>query len=136
MARDNGLADLDKRIRAMGTEARRSIGVALDQSADEMVATARYVAPSEDGDLKASIRIEPGSHELQRRVEAGGALTTRPVREGAKATYDYALAQEFGTAEMPPNQFFYSAWRLARKRALGRVSRAVRKAAKVAGWQA
>lgn len=134
MARGNGLDDLQRRIRAMGVEARREIGVALDQSAAEVVSVARTLAPSDDGDLKASIRQEPGEHELQRVVEAGGPTTTRPVREGKSPVYDYALAQEFGTAEQEPQPFFNPAWRLARRRAKNRISRAVRKAARAAGW--
>lgn len=136
MASGNGLADLQKRIRAMGVEARREIGVALDQSAAEVVAVARQLAPSEDGALRESVRQEPGANELQRVIEAGGSTTTRPVREGQSPTYDYANAQEFGTAEQEAQPFFYPAWRLARRRAKNRISRAVRKAAKAAGWEA
>lgn len=132
----NGLADLQKRIRAMGVEARREIGVALDRSADEMVATARSMAPSEDGTLRESIRQEPGAHELQRVIEAGGPTTTRPVREGQSAEYDYSLAVEYGTSDTPEQPYFWPSWRLLKRRMRGRVSRAVRAAAKKAGWQA
>lgn len=136
MAQRNGLDDLTRRIRAMGVEARREIGVALDTSAAEVVNVARSMAPSEDGTLRESIRQEPGAHELQRVIEAGGPTTTRPVREGQSPVYDYANAAEWGTAEQPAQPYFYPAWRLARRRAKNRISRAVRKAARAAGWSA
>lgn len=137
MAAGNGLADLERRIKAMGTAARAEIGKALDQSAAEIVSNARTLAPvdAEDGgQLKASIHYEQGPHELHRVILAGGETTTRPVRDGASATYDYALAQELGTAEQSAQPFFYPAWRLGKKRAIGRINRAVKKAAKAAGW--
>lgn len=134
MASGNGLADLERRIKAMPALARQEIGRALDASAREVEDNARALAPSDDGDLRASIRSGTGGHELSRVVEAGGPTTTRPVREGVSASYDYALGTEWGTADTPAQPYFYPAWRLGRKRAIGRINRAVRKAAKAAGW--
>lgn len=134
MARGSGLDDLERRIKAMQVAPREEIGRALDVSAAEIADTARLLAPSDDGDLRASIRTEQGAHELARTIEAGGPTTTRPVRDGINATYDYALGTEWGTAETRAQPYFFPAWRLGRKRAKSRIARAVRKAAKAAGW--
>lgn len=136
MARGNGLDDLERRIKAMPLAARDEIGKALDASATEIAGAAQLLAPAEDGDLRASIRTGQGEHDLSRTIEAGGPTTTRPVREGVSATYDYALGTEWGTADTRAQPYFFPAWRLGRKRAKGRIARAVRKAAKAAGWSA
>lgn len=123
---------LKRRIAAIPKAARVEIAKALDASAAEMVASAKHLAPDDDGDLQSSIRWSQGETPLARVIEAGGPTTTRPVREGQSATYDYALAQEFGTEKMPAQPFFYPAYRIIRKRIVGRVRRAVSKAARTA----
>ncbi|MGO4838312.1 HK97 gp10 family phage protein, partial [Rhizobiaceae sp. 2RAB30] len=88
MARHNsGLRDLRKRLAAIPKAVRAKVETALDQSAGELVAVQRGLAPRDDGTLQASIRWSR-SGELQRTVEAGGAATTRPVRQGADVDYD------------------------------------------------
>lgn len=69
----------------------------------------------ESGNLVASHRVEPGRAPLRAVVRAGGPLTTRPVRNGASATYDYALANEFGTEDQAARPWFYPTYRLLKK---------------------
>lgn len=71
----------------------------------------QYAAPQDDGALKESVRVESGRRGSLWLVRAGGEKTTRPVREGASATYDYALGQEFGNANNPAQPFFYPPYR-------------------------
>lgn len=128
MADDDDLNRILKRLGGIPQAVRKAMQQPLDQSADEMVGMMKGVAPREDGDLQASIQKEAGPHELSRRVVAGGAATTRPVRNGADAEYDYAMAQELGTKEMPANPFFFPVVRSLRKRIRNRLKRAGSKA--------
>lgn len=106
-----------RRLRAIPPGVRKQVRTQLRSNAVELVASQRSFAPVEDGDLKASIQFEDTSdaNRIAMTVTAGGAATTRPVREGQTATYDYALGQEFGTEDMPANPFFFPPYRAKRK---------------------
>lgn len=129
MARNKDLDAILKAFDAIPKEARKPIRAALDKGADELTGRMRYLAPEDDGDLKRSIRKTPIS-DVAVRVEAGGEATTRPVREGVSATYDYALGQEYGTADHPASPFFWPSVRTLSKRVRRRVDRAIGKAVK------
>ena len=126
------LKRLERRLRRIPIEVRQAATQTLNRNADELVAMQKRLVPVEDGTLQNSIKKQRGSNELQVKVVAGGSATTRAVRNGASATYDYALAQEFGTQDMPANPFFYPSYRALRKRFKGRVTRETRKAIKKA----
>ena len=64
----------------------------------------------ETGDLEASCVVVGGATDLEALVQAGGAATTKEVREGSGADYDYAEAFEFGTSHQPARPFFYSTY--------------------------
>lgn len=110
------------------------MAAANKKSAVEMVATAKRLVPEESGTLRESIRYSAGRRRGGFIVEAGGPTTTKPVRHGADASYDYALGQEYGTSDTPAQPFFWPAFRLTRKTHRGRVARALRKAIKDAGF--
>lgn len=121
---------LARKLRALPKRMRAEIGAAVAKAGPEMVALARALAPADDGTLRASIRSSYVEEALKVTIEAGGEATTKPVRNGADASYDYALGQEFGTREMPANPFFFPAYRATKKRSKSRISRAINKAAK------
>lgn len=104
------------------------------KSATEMVDTAKRLVPVEEGDLAQSIRMSPGPRPTSFAVEAGGATTTKRVRAGTDAEYDYALAQEFGTQKMRARPFFWPAYRIMRRKFKGRAARAINQAVKKAGF--
>jgi HK97 gp10 family phage protein len=85
----------------------------------------RSLAPFEDGTLRASIRTEPltdGTVGVE--IKAGGPTTTKSVRNSEKGNapqYDYAIGQELGTKDMPPNPFFWPGYKARKRRALSRV---------------
>ncbi len=109
----------NRRMRAIPPAVRRAVTPALDQSADELVGTMRSLAPVDEGDLKDSIKYQ-AEHELRRKV----------------FTDDYkARWNEFGTVKMTPQPFFFSAYRLKKKRLTGRIKRAIGKAVR-AKWRA
>lgn len=103
-------------------------------NAAELVETAkRFAPPDETGALRESIRHADDSDDtrISQRVEAGGPTTTKPVRQSGKGsapTYDYALAQEFGTTDAAANPFFWPAWRLKRRAFKRRMSKAAKAA--------
>lgn len=129
-----GLDRLRRKLLALPKRAKTEMAAALRQSADEITALQRNLAPVEDGTLRSSIESTVSNEGLRVTISAGGPATTKPVREGADAEYDYALGIEFGTENMPAKPFFFPGYRAVRKRVKSRMSRAVNKAAKaVAG---
>lgn len=123
-----GLAELRARFARIPVKVRVAAKVAIDHGADELIAFQRRLVSVDEGILIASIRKEPGRHELSVFIRAGGPTTTKAVRAGVDASYDYAMAIEFGTRKMHARPFFYPAYRASRKRIRGRITRAMKKA--------
>lgn len=117
-------------LRSIPKAVKPKVKAAVDQGANEMANRMRYLAPEDDGDLKNSIRVEAGPNELSATVTAGGPTTTRPVRAGQSAEFDYALGQEFGTAETQAQPFFWPSVNSTKKRVRRRIDRAIGKAIK------
>jgi HK97 gp10 family phage protein len=125
---------LRRKIAALPGAVRDEITQALRDSANEISDLQRRFVPVEDGVLRGTIRNSVSEADLRATMTAGGPETTKPVREGQDASYDYAFAQEFGTAKMPARPFFFPGYRLGKKKAKGRIARAINKAARrVAG---
>jgi HK97 gp10 family phage protein len=97
------------------------------KAAEQIANNMRAAASVKSGKLRDSIRIELRP-PFGVRILAGGPSTTKPVRKGQTATYDYALAQEFGTREERARPFFYPMWRLNKRAARSRINRAMKKA--------
>jgi HK97 gp10 family phage protein len=131
MAKNKDLVDLTRRFAAIPREVRRKIKPAIEQGGDELVARMKYLAPSEEGDLQASIEVTPGPVDLSVTVSAGGDRTTVQTERGP---FDVALAQEFGTKDMPRNSFFWPSVNTLKKRVRSRIDRAINKAVKE-GWE-
>jgi hypothetical protein len=125
---------LARKFRELAPEAAKALAAVNEQSANDMVTTAKGFVPVKSGTLKNSIRAEPAGTETGAwRVLAGGPATTKAARSG-QGSYDYALGVEFGTSDTPRQSFFFTAYRLIRKRHRGRATRAVNQAnKKVAG---
>ena len=81
------------------------------------------VAPRERGILAHTVRLIPGGKPTQVRVVAGGRATTTPQ----KRPYDYARADEFGTAEMQARPFFFPTYRLMKKKIIAAMKRRITK---------
>jgi hypothetical protein len=125
---------LRKKIRRLPDATRDELVKALVASGQEINGLQKRFVPRDEGDLADTIGMIEHPEDLKVVLVAGGPKTTRPVREGVDLEYDYAFAQEFGTQEMPANPFFFPGYRLGKKRAKSRISRAITKAAKrVAG---
>lgn len=93
--------------------------------ADEMRLAARR---GTTGNLQASVRVEQGRNEFSVVIKAGGPLTTKPVRAGQSATYDYALANEFGTKNAGESPFFWNQYNANKKAEKNKIRKAGKKA--------
>lgn len=141
-----GLARLHRKLQRMPEVAKQRIRVTMEQSADEIVAMAKNLAPEKSGALRDSIgwtwgKVPQGAMTLGKVASASlaGDLTitiyagTRDKKLGDRDAF-YARFVEFGTQNMAARSFFFPSYRANKKRARSRVRRSVTKAAKeVAG---
>jgi HK97 gp10 family phage protein len=110
-------------------EVKKDLQASMTASANVLAGKMKANAPKDDGDLTASIRVDEFDRGgIGAVVKAGGPLTTKPVREGQSATYDYALAAELGTQEQLASPFFYPTYRRERRSIRAKASKAVRDA--------
>lgn len=81
------------------------------------------VAPRDKGILAHTVKKIPGSKPTQIRIVAGGRETVRPGV--SSRPYDYARADEFGTAEMQARPFFFPTYRLMKKKIIAAMKRRI-----------
>lgn len=108
----------------------------LTEQANETANAMKSRVHSRSGATANSVRVERGpSVRGQPRVviKAGGPLTTKEVRKGSGVTYDYTRAEEFGTADIVANPFFFNSLRERKKATLRAVRQRVQ-AALQSGW--
>ncbi|WP_193336169.1 HK97-gp10 family putative phage morphogenesis protein [Devosia beringensis] len=143
-----GLDRLRTKLRSFPAAVEGEIRKFMEQSADEVVALAKSLSPTDSGDLVNSIAWTYGdapqgaivlgkvkqsqSGNLKITIYAGGpdAYYARFIEFGTAPHVNggrFAGSQNPGTAAQP---FFYPSWRAYRKRVRGRVTRAINKAAK------
>ena len=109
--------------------AKANLQATMTAEANSLAELQRKYVPVKSGALRDSIRVEPFSKGgIGAIVKAGGPTTTKPVRKGQSATYDYAMAQELGTQEMLAQPFFFPAYRQSKTKIKRHASKAVRQA--------
>lgn len=145
-----GLGRLKKKLKALPAAAEEEISKAMEQSADEIVAMAKGLAPVDRGELQDSIGWTWGEApkgamvlgKVKSRGRGAGNLVITVYAGGGDAFY--ARFVEFGTAPhlnkgrfsgsqhpgTAAKPFFFPAYRATRKRARGRVARAITRSAK------
>jgi HK97 gp10 family phage protein len=129
MGFDNGVRDFAARLANIPKAIRQTDSKAILTNAEEWVRVSKATAPKDPPDgtpLADSIRnyaTDTGGQV----VRAGGPTTTKDSLAGPS---DYAIHQEFGTAEMPASPFFWPVYRSFKKRWASRRSRAMSKALK------
>ncbi|KQX42415.1 hypothetical protein ASD04_00120 [Devosia sp. Root436] len=121
MARVQGLDKLNRKVARMPAAAKTEIKRGLDTGADKLVAMAKALAPVADGDVKASIRKEPGAHELSVVVRAGGP-------PGSPA--EHAVFVEFGTDDTEAQPFLMPSFRALKRSIRSSIAYRIVKAAK------
>lgn len=140
-----GLSSLRRKLtKAIPAAARRRAIIALEKSADEIVALMKRLAPKDEGSLADSIgwtwgaipkgaialtQSEPiGKDRLRITIYAGSEKTITKNARGIE--FQNAFLQEFGTQDMPANPYFFPSWRALRKRASSRIKREITKGVK------
>lgn len=108
--------DLTAYLNALPDKLANQLGEVVREQAELLSAAQRQALQSleqsdETGDLEASCIVTPGETDLEYIVQAGGALTTKEVREGSGVAYDYADAFEFGTSRQAARPFFWPTYR-------------------------
>lgn len=113
MAKDD-LASVLKAFEVVPKESRKAIRKSIEKGADELVGRMKYLAPEADGELKESIQKD----------------MTSDLSATVSVEDDAALYQEYGTAKMERNSFFWPSVNTLKKRVRRRVDRAIGKAVK------
>ncbi|MGA0617409.1 HK97 gp10 family phage protein [Paracoccus sp. KR1-242] len=147
MADDGGLARFQARMQAIPKAARDAVKPALVKSAEEIATLQRLAAQSsrDTGALIDSIKVTGPGGTTPPYSQPGGSMTVpenQAVITVGNTDVRYAHLVEFGTrARMltsgtqagthpgtAAQPFFWPGFRLGRKRALGRIKRAIGKA--------
>jgi HK97 gp10 family phage protein len=122
MARKRDVQALMDALNSIPKQVRAKIQPSIDQGADEMVARMKHLVPDDPAthgnDLKSRIVKVPGKVPLAVRVQA-----IDPGPDG----FDNALAQEYGTKDMPASPFFWPSVNTTKKRVRRRIDRAISK---------
>ncbi len=130
----SGLDALRRKLQAMQAQVKAEVQASLEQSGAEMVATARALAPVDEGELRDSIVMsKPG--ELTPLYGGGGQrkvgdLAVRVTAGDARTRYAFHI--EAGTSKMAARPYFWPAYRVLKKKIKGRTSRAIGKAVRKA----
>ena len=144
---DGGLASFQRRMKAIPKAARLAVRPALMKGAEEIAEKQRLLAlrSKDTGDLIESITItgpqettppysQPGGFmvvpELTAAVTAGNSKVryAHLVEHGTRPRMLQSKRQAGFHPGTPAQAFFWPGFRLARKRALGRIKRAIGKA--------
>lgn len=142
-----------RRLEAIPKHVKQSQIETIGAAAEELAAAQRRGVNRVSGKLQDSIRAEDVStpDRIAFTVSAGGPTTTKTIGQrsytdeisigqgkrtqgfsklagGLRVTYDYALAQEFGTARGPAQPFFWPPYRAKKRAFKSRANRAAKKA--------
>lgn len=121
---------LRKVLEKLPKVAKAKLQADLTASANELAANMRGRINDRTGTLSKSVRVEPRKDKslIGALIKAGGPTTTKPVRQGQSATYDYAMGVELGTVDTLATPFFFPEYRRAKTKIKRRASKAVRQA--------
>ena len=121
---------LRKTLEKLPKSAKIKLQAGMTESANALATNMRARVAVKEGTLRDSIRVEPRKQKglIGALIKAGGPTTTKPVRKGQSAQYDYAMAQELGTQDMLAQPFFFPEYRRAKSSIKRRASRAVKEA--------
>ena len=118
---------LERKLRRIPDKVAKRVKADLILAGREINVMQRALAPREDDVLIGTIKTEPMRDPyIGALVKAGGPNTTVEVREGSSTSYDYAMAQEYGTQKMSANPFFWPAIRAKAKQTKREMRKAIR----------
>ncbi len=128
---DGGLAKFQRRMRSIPKAARKAVEPALVLGGYEIAEAMEALAPEDTGDLVGSIEVTlPGRSTPAYSMPGGSHVvpSNQVAVTAGNTDVRYAHLVEYGTAQAPAQPFFWPGFRLARKRAEGRIKRAISKA--------
>lgn len=145
MAKVQGWDRLKRRLEKIPKAVREQTQPAITSAAQDVADVMKALAPVDDGDLKDSIVVTAGGQRTPSHSQPGGATTVpenAAMITAGNSKVRYAHLVEFGTrahiaggmfegAEIkaiPAHPYFFSGYRLARKKAIAKIKRAISKA--------
>lgn len=124
---------LFQQLKATVPEIDKNLRKALAEGGDEMVDKAQRLAPNDTGELDLSIEWY-WSKKTQGTDAKSPAIVISAGSTDTSNDAFYARWVEFGTVNTPRQPFFFPSYRLLRRKIRGRMSRAMTKAIKNAGF--
>lgn len=128
---DGGLISFQQRMQSIPKAARKAVQPALATGGYEIAEAMEVLAPEDTGDLKGSIAVTLGGQTTPPYSQPGGEAVVPENQVAVTAgntDVRYPHLVEYGTANTPAQPFFWPGFRLARKRAQQRITRAIAKA--------
>jgi HK97 gp10 family phage protein len=126
---------LSRKLAAIPKAVKEAVVPALAKSGVELSSTMRLLAPVDSGDLRDSIHVTFPRETTPPYSQPGGSTTARENQVLVTVGNDqvrYPHLVEYGTADTKASPFFWTAYRLKKKRLANRIKRAISKAVKEA----
>jgi len=101
-------AEVQAWLSGLSFKLKRELAGKIKEEADGLVAAIQARSRFRTGRQRASVKVRRRRNELDLEVIAGGETTSVALRAGSGEEYDYALAQELGTVDVPADPFFYN----------------------------
>lgn len=101
------VARFKRRLARIPIEVRSATAAQALISANNVAIALKGSSPKVSGGLAGSVRVEMGRYGDVFLVKAGGRATTKPVRNGAKAEFDYSIPTEWGRKDQPARKWFW-----------------------------
>lgn len=141
MRSGNGLASLNRRLKAIPKAAKEAVLPALKRAGEDLAKDMRQLAQSsrDTGALIESITVTPAGQTTPPYSQPGGEQVVPEnavVVTAGNSAVRYPHLVEYGTAKAPAQPFFWPAVRLNRKKLANRIKRAVGKAVRSTRTQA
>lgn len=101
------VARFKRRLAKIPVEVRAATAAQALLSAATLVVALKGSSPKESGRLASSVRLESARSPDHFLVKAGGQATTKPVRNGQTAQFDYSVPTEYGREDQPARKWFW-----------------------------
>lgn len=144
MVKIEGLERFQRRLAAVPKAAKDELRKALEQSAEEIVTHMKRLVPVVTGELQMSIgwtwgEAPKGAMVIARtrataftKAAAAAGMVITIYAAGGEAWYGRLIEFGKGSLRKGRHPFFYPVWRIYKRRARSRISRATKKAVRAA----
>lgn len=126
---------LEARLKAIPAAVIEDVQPALIKGAEEIAAAMHLLVPKDEGDLDQSITVTKPGQTTPAYAEGGGKRTAaenQALVTVGNENVRHGHLQEFGTVKQDAQPFMLPGFRLAKPRALRRITRAMGQAIKKA----